>query len=77
MRRLHIVGCPRSGTTLFMELVSTCFANSGCCEHEVSIFEPVSAAGGPYITKQPNDTFYIINVRVNRIFKDHNITPFR
>ena len=55
MRRLHIVGCPRSGTTLLMELVSSCFANSGRCEHEVSIFEPVSAAGGPYITKQPND----------------------
>ena len=56
MIRLHIVGCPRSGTTLLMEAVSTCFASGGYCEHELSIFAPLEAgAEEPYFTKQPND----------------------
>jgi hypothetical protein len=55
VKRLHIVGCPRSGTTLLMELVSTCFENGGFCEHELSIFEPVPDSGDIYFTKQPND----------------------
>ena len=55
MKRLHIVGCPRSGTTLLMELISTCFASAGYCEHEISVFAPVPANDGPYFTKQPND----------------------
>lgn len=55
MTRLHIVGCPRSGTTLLMELVSTCFENSGYCEHELSIFEPLRDPGPLYFSKQPND----------------------
>ncbi len=55
MKRLHIVGCPRSGTTLLMELVSTCFASSGFCEHELSIFAPLENPGELYFTKQPND----------------------
>lgn len=55
MKRLHIVGCPRSGTTLLMELMSTCFANGGYCEHELSIFEPIEQVEGIYFTKQPND----------------------
>ena len=55
MKRLHIVGCPRSGTTLLMELVSTCFASGGYCDHELSIFEPVEDVADIYFTKQPND----------------------
>lgn len=55
MKRIHIVGCPRSGTTLLMELVSTCFENAGHCEHELSIFAPVNQLNGVYFTKQPND----------------------
>lgn len=55
MKRLHIVGCPRSGTTLLMELVSTCFESAGFCEHELSIFAPVEEVDGTYFTKQPND----------------------
>jgi Sulfotransferase family len=55
VKRLHIVGCPRSGTTLLMELVSTCFASAGYCEHELSIFAPLGDQGEPYFTKQPND----------------------
>ncbi len=55
MTRLHIVGCPRSGTTLLMELVSTCFESSGHCDHELSIFEPLHDPGALYFSKQPND----------------------
>ena len=55
MKRLHIVGCPRSGTTLLLELLSTCFANSGFCAHEMSILQPLRASGDLYISKQPND----------------------
>ncbi len=55
MKRLHIVGCPRSGTTLLMELVSTCFDSGGFCEHELSIFQPVEEVEDVYFTKQPND----------------------
>ena len=55
VKRLHIVGCPRSGTTLLMELVSTCFDSSGYCAHELSIFEPLENPGPLYFSKQPND----------------------
>ena len=55
MKRVHIVGCPRSGTTLLMELASTCFHAGGFCEHELSIFEPVAEVEGVYFTKQPKD----------------------
>jgi len=55
VKRLHIVGCPRSGTTLLMELVSTCFASGGYCAHEKNIFEPLEVTGDIYFTKQPND----------------------
>jgi hypothetical protein len=38
-----------------MEMVSTCFANNGHCQHEASIFEAVDAPGEIFISKQPND----------------------
>ena len=55
MRRLHITGCPRSGTTLLMEQMSTCFENDGHCEHERSVFDNVALPSGLYISKQPSD----------------------
>ncbi|WP_116368410.1 sulfotransferase domain-containing protein [Parahaliea mediterranea] len=56
MKHLHIVGCPRSGTTLLMELLCTCFASDGYCAHERSIFAPPTVAdAGLYFSKQPND----------------------
>ena len=55
MKRLHITGCPRSGTTLLLELMASCFEHGGHCEHEKSIFEPVELSGELYISKQPND----------------------
>ena len=63
MKRLHIVGCPRSGTTLLMELVTTCFESSGFCDHETSIFEPPDITEGElYISKQPNDIKQILHI---------------
>ena len=54
-KRLHIVGCPRSGTTLLMELMATCFQSDSYCEHEVSIFDPEPITDGLYISKKPSD----------------------
>jgi hypothetical protein len=55
VKRVHIVGCPRSGTTLLMELMCTCFNSSGYCAHEMNIFQPLTASGDLYFSKQPND----------------------
>lgn len=62
MKRLHITGCPRSGTTLLMEQVSTCFESDGHCEHEQSIFDPVALSGGLYLSKQPNDIKHLRHI---------------
>ena len=59
MKRLHIVGSPRSGTTLLMELIVTCFKNNGHCEHEMNIFKIPEINHGLYISKQPSDIKYI------------------
>ena len=55
MTRLHIVGCPRSGTSLLLELLATCFENDGHCAHELSLFDPPPIHSGLYISKQPTD----------------------
>lgn len=61
-RRLHIVGCPRSGTTLMMELMATCFESDGYCAHEMSIFDEPERAAETYFSKQPSDIKYIETV---------------
>ncbi len=53
--RLHVVGCPRSGTTLVAELLATCFAGVGHDEHELSIFRPVPPGHEIYVSKKPAD----------------------
>lgn len=69
MKRLHIVGCPRSGTTLMMELISTCFCNDGFCSHEMSIFEEPEGTPELFFSKQPSDIKYL-----SRIFsRDPNL----
>ena len=55
MKRLHIVGCPRSGTTLLMELLTTCFEHDSASAHECGIFEQCGGNGELTISKQPND----------------------
>lgn len=56
---LHIVGCPRSGTTLLAEMISTCFKVYGASEHEESIFKVVPHADGLYVSKKPNDILWL------------------
>lgn len=69
MKRLHIVGCPRSGTTLLMQLVSSCFNNTGHCAHEMSIFQAPDNNHWLFISKQPNDIRQLQHI----FFRDNNL----
>jgi hypothetical protein len=53
--RLHVVGCPRSGTTLMAEMLATSFAGVGHDEHELSIFKRPPGAHALYVSKKPAD----------------------
>lgn len=70
MRRLHIVGCPRSGTTLLYQMTSSCFENDGFSRHETSIFKEPESCGTLYISKQPNDIRQLRHIfgRDHRLF---------
>jgi hypothetical protein len=59
VKRLHVVGCHRSGTTLMTELLGNCFHIDGRVEHEQSLWEPVPLTGGVFLTKKPPDTVRI------------------
>jgi hypothetical protein len=60
MRRLHITGCRRSGTTLLFEMLATCFEHDDHCEHEQSIFVPVQEQPGTlFFSKKPSDITHI------------------
>lgn len=59
LTRLHVVGCPRSGTTLMMEMLVVCYEHEGQCEHEETFFVPPETERGLYISKQPNDINWI------------------
>jgi len=61
-RRVHIVGCHRSGTTLMMELMWHCFAFSGRVPHEQSLFKPIPANETLFLSKKPPDTTRIREV---------------
>lgn len=68
-KRLHITGCPRSGTTLLMEALCACTEHQGRCEHERSIFDNRGLPPGLYISKQPRDI-----QRIRHIFhRDKNL----
>lgn len=62
-RRLHVVGCHRSGTTLMTELLGNCFDIDGRAEHEQGLWEPIPDGHRVYLTKKPPDT-----VRIHRVF---------
>ena len=62
--RVHVVGCPRSGTTLMMELLWYAYDFSGRCEHEKSLFRPIPPGERLYLTKKPPDT-----IRIERVFR--------
>ena len=63
IRRVHIVGCRRSGTTLMMELLWYAYRFSGRNEHEMSVFEPMPDGESLYLSKKPPDT-----TRIQKIF---------
>lgn len=59
MISLHVVGCPRSGTTLLTEMIAACFDIDGSCVHEESIFKVSPDHHGIYLSKKPNDILWV------------------
>jgi hypothetical protein len=59
VRRLHVVGCHRSGTTLMAELLGSCFDIQGRVDHEQGLWVPIEADDGIFLTKKPPDTIRI------------------
>jgi hypothetical protein len=59
MKRVHITGCPRSGTTLMMELMRSCFECDSFCDHEESIFVQPPIDSKLHFSKQPTDVLYL------------------
>jgi len=60
MRRLHVTGCHRSGTTLIFELIKNCYQHDAHCEHESSVFNPPEAPLAEiYFTKKPSDITHL------------------
>lgn len=57
MKRLHIVGCHRSGTTLLQTLITTSFAVDGGGRDELSIYAdpPPLGADAVFVSKKPRD----------------------
>lgn len=60
-KRLHIVGCPRSGTTLMAELLRYAYDFAGAASHEQSLFAPIEKQYFPFLSKKPSDTTRIHN----------------
>lgn len=54
-RRVHIVGCERSGTTLLLEMMTAAFRFDARCEREQSLFEPPPDRVGTFLSKKPLD----------------------
>lgn len=58
-KRVHVVGCPRSGTTLLTELLRYAYDFAGATSHETSLFDDCPSDLSPYLTKKPADTIRI------------------
>lgn len=54
-RRVHIVGCERSGTTLLLEMMFAGFAFDARCEREQSLFDPPPTHAELFLSKKPLD----------------------
>lgn len=61
MKWVHIVGAPRTGTTLMLELVSNCFTVDSYAAEERSIFRP-RPLGQIVCTKNPQDVLVMRRV---------------
>jgi len=57
LTRVHIVGAPRSGTTLLLELMATAFRFDHCLNVEQPVLQPLPAPGGLWLSKRPYDYF--------------------
>lgn len=55
MKRVHITGCPRSGTTLMTELMRIGFQFDDFCQHEQSIFTQPEGHPDLFLSKKPSD----------------------
>ena len=58
-RRVHIVGAPRSGTTLMAELMIAGFRFDGHAPHEMSIFMRPDRPVGLFCSKNPQDILHV------------------
>ena len=54
-KRVHIVGCPRSGTTLMLGLIASCFEVDGACELEMSLHREPERPCAVFVSKKPTD----------------------
>ena len=52
---LHIVGAPRSGTTLLQEMIVACHDIAAHSPHEESVFDDPPVEKGVYCSKRPHD----------------------
>lgn len=59
MKHVHVVGCPRSGTTLLTEMMIASFSLEGHCEHEETIFKAPAGGYDIYLSKKPNDILWM------------------
>jgi len=64
MKRVHIIGPPRSGTTLMLELMTTCFQFSHFAKKEISLLEPLQGlpSQGSLCTKNPQDHHLVSSI---------------
>lgn len=63
-RRVHIVGCERSGTTLLLEMMTAGFEFDARCEREQSLFDPPPTGARLFLSKKPLDI-----LRLERAFR--------
>ncbi|NBC66422.1 MAG: sulfotransferase family protein [Bacteroidetes bacterium] len=60
MNQVHIVGVsPRSGTTLLVEAIRTCFVIDYCTPHEDRLFTRPQSKTNVFLTKRPGDIMVV------------------
>jgi len=63
-RRVHIVGCERSGTTLLLEMMTAGFVIEARCDREQSLFEESPPGAALFLSKKPLDI-----LRLEEVFR--------
>ena len=62
---LHVMGCPRSGTTLMAEMIHACYKGIDYPRHEENIFRVPVNRRRIRLSKKPNDLLWIRPVLEN------------